>query len=88
MTQGLAVNVCVFFFFFAVSFLIGGKRPILKLSTRVLLVVLLGFAFAYVLSEHSFWHAIFGGATLILNITFIGFALIDYVNWHNGKAAR
>jgi hypothetical protein len=86
MMQGPAVNAYVFAFFFAASFLIGGKRPILTLSSRVLLVVVLGFAFGYVLSEHTVWHLVFGAAALILNLVFIGFALIDYVNWHNRKA--
>lgn len=88
MTQGSAVNAYVFCFFFAASFLIAGKRPILTLSTRALLVVVLGFAFGYVLSEHSLWHGVIGTGALILNVVFIGFALIDYVNWHKGKAQR
>jgi hypothetical protein len=71
-----------------VQSVIAGKRPILTLSTRALLVVVLGFAFGYVLSEHSLWHGIIGAGTLILNVVFIGFALIDYVNWHKGKAQR
>ena len=74
--------------FLAASFLIAGKRTILTLSTRALLIVVLGFAFAYVLSEHSLWHGIIGTGTLILNVVFIGFVLIDYVNWHKGKAPR
>jgi hypothetical protein len=88
MLQGPAVSAYVFAFFFAASFLITGKRPILALSTRVLLVVVLAFAFGYVLSEHTAWHIVFGAAALILNFIFIGFALIDYVNWHKGKAPR
>jgi len=88
MLQGPAVNAYVFAFFFAASFLITGKRPILTFSTRVLLVVVLAATFGYVLSEHTGWHIIFGAAALILNLTFIGFALIDYVNWHKGKAPR
>jgi hypothetical protein len=88
MTQGPAVNAYVFAFFFAASFLISGKRPILTLSTRVLLVVVLAFAFGYVLSEHTVWHSVLGAAALILNFVFIGFASIDYWNWHTGKASR
>ncbi len=65
--------------------MIAGKRPILALSTRALLVVVLAFAFAYVLSEHSLWHGIFGTGALILNVVFIGFALIDYVKWHRAR---
>ncbi len=85
---GPAVNAYVFCFFFAASFLIAGKRPILTLSTRALLVLLLGFAFGYVLSDHSRWHATLGAGALILNVVFIGFALIDYVNWHKAKDRR
>ncbi len=70
------------------SFVIAGKQPILTLSTRALLVVVLAFAFAYVLSEHSMWHGIIGTATLILNVVFIGFALIDYVSWHKARTSR
>jgi hypothetical protein len=88
MTQGPAVNAYVFIFFFAATFVIAGKRPILTLSTRALLVVVLACALGYVLSEHSAWHPIIGVGTLILNVVFIGFALIDYVNWHKGKAPR
>lgn len=67
------------------TFLIAGKRPILTLSTRALLVVVVAFALGYVLSEHSLWHGIIGTGTLILNVVFIGFALIDYVHWHRAK---
>jgi hypothetical protein len=88
MTQGPVVNAYVFCFFFAASFLIAGKRPILALSTRVLLVVVLAFAFGYVLSAHSGWHGIIGAGALILNIVFIAFAAIDYVNWRKGKVQR
>jgi hypothetical protein len=88
MLQGPALNAYVFAFFFAASFLISGKRPILTLSTRVLLVVVLAFAFGYVFSEHTLWHSVFGAAALILNLTFIGFAAIDCVNWHKAKAPR
>ncbi len=78
----------MFCFFFAAALLIAGKRPILTLSTRVLLVVVLACAFAYVLSEHSLWHELIGTGALILNVVFIGFALIDYVSWHRAKNQR
>ena len=88
MIQGPLVNAYVFCFAFAASFLIAGKRPILTLSTRALLVVVLGLALGYVLSEHSLWHGVIGTGALILNVVFIGFALIDYVNWHKAKGHR
>jgi hypothetical protein len=78
----------VFAFVCAADFLIAGKRPILTLSTRLLLVVVLGVAFGYVLSEHSLWHPVIGVGALILNVIFIGFALIDYVNWHKARTQR
>ena len=85
MMQGPFINAYAFCFAFAASFLIAGKRPILTLSTRAVLLILLAFAFGYVLSEHSLWHSILGTGALILNVLFIGFALIDYVNWHKRK---
>jgi hypothetical protein len=88
MTQAPAVNAYVFAFCFLASFLMAGKRPILQLSTRLLLVVVLAFAFAYVLSDHWAWHSVLGAGALILNLVFIGFALIDYVNWQKAKAER
>ncbi len=88
MTQGPVLDADVFAFFFAASFLIAGKRPILTLSTRGLLIGVLGLAFGYVLSEHSPWHGTLGVAALIANVVFIGFALIDYVNWHKAKTER
>jgi len=88
MTQGPALNAYVFCFFFAASFLIAGKRPILQLSTRLLLVGVLALGVGYVLSEHTPWHDVIGTAALILNLVFIGFALIDYVKWHKEKQSR
>jgi hypothetical protein len=85
MMQGPSLDAYIFCFFFAASFLIAGKRPILTLSTRALLVVVLAFAFAYVLIDHSVWHGIIGTGALILNVVFIGFALIDYVNWQKRR---
>jgi hypothetical protein len=67
-------------------FLIAGKRPILTLSTRLLLVLVVAFGFGYVLSDHWVWHDVVGAGALIVNVIFIGFALIDYVDWHRKKA--
>jgi hypothetical protein len=65
--------------------MIAGKRPILTLSTRVLLIVPLALAFGYVLSPHSSWHALLGTGVLITNVVFIGCALIDYVEWQKSR---
>jgi hypothetical protein len=88
MMQATAVNAYVFAFCFAASFLMTGKRPILQLSTRFLLVVVLAFALSYVLSDRSAWHGVIGAGALVLNLVFIGFALIDCVNWQKAKAQR
>jgi hypothetical protein len=68
--------------------MIAGKRPILTFSTRLLLVGVVALGFGYILSEHSPWHDLIGTAALILNVVFIGFALIDYVTWHKEKLPR
>ena len=70
---------------FAFGFLIAGKRPILKLSTRALLIVLFGAALAFALTENNPWHEEIGVGTLILNVVFVGFAVIDYRNWRKAK---
>jgi hypothetical protein len=66
---------------FAFGFLIAGKRPILTLSTRVLLTVLFGGVLAYALTDSNPWHPLIGVATAILNCVFIGFAAFDYLAW-------
>ncbi len=86
MLQGSLTNTSILCFFFAATYLIAGRRTILARSTRLLLTFLLAGAGAYVLTEHSVWHAIIGTGVLILNVLFGGFALIDYVNWHRARA--
>jgi hypothetical protein len=81
MAQGALVNTYVFLFMFAIGFLIAGKRPILALSTRVLLVVLFGGVLAYALTESYPWRPFIGVATAILNCVFIAFAAFDYLAW-------
>ncbi|MFN2460072.1 MAG: hypothetical protein ABR591_05240 [Candidatus Velthaea sp.] len=85
MVQGALLNTYVFLFMFAFGFLIAGKRPILTLSTRALLIVLFGSALGFALSENEPWHEMAGIATAILNVIFIAFAAIDYRNWHNNR---
>jgi hypothetical protein len=65
-----------------------GKRPILAFSTRVLLLFVFICGLGYVLSEHTPYHEILGTGALILNVMFIGFALIDYVTWQKEKLPR
>jgi hypothetical protein len=87
MAQGTLINTYVFVVFFAAGFVIAGKRPILTLSTRLVLLALIASAIGYVVSGESPWHSIIGAATLILNCVFIGFALIDYVNWNKKRTS-
>lgn len=79
------VNTYVFLFFFAFGFLIAGKRPILTLSTRALLIVLFGLALAYATTDGNPWHETIGVATLIANLVFVGFAFVDYLNWRKRR---
>jgi hypothetical protein len=85
MAQGALLNTYVFLFMFAFGFLVAGKRPILTLSTRVLLIVLFGGVLGYALSESSPYHALIGVGTGILNCVFIGFAATDYIAWRRGR---
>jgi hypothetical protein len=85
MAQGALLNTYVFLFMFAFGFLIAGKRPILTLSTRALLIVLFGGVLAYALTESHPWHPLIGVATAILNCVFIGFAAYDYIAWRRNK---
>lgn len=88
MMQGTTVNACVFCFCFVASFLLAGKRPILTLSTRAVLVAVVGLAIGYLLSDGSTWHNAIGVAALILNVIFIGFAVIDGFDWHRRQVRR
>ena len=88
MIQGTAVNVCVFGFCFVASFLLAGRRPILTFSTRAVLVAVVGLAIGDVLSESSPWHVVIGVGALILNLIFIGFAVIDGFAWRRRQARR
>lgn len=87
MAQGAFVNTYVFLFMFAFGFLIAGKRPILKLSTRALLVALFGAALAFALTDGNRWHETIGIGTAILNVIFVAYAGIDYINWRKNKDA-
>jgi hypothetical protein len=70
----------VFLLAFAAAFLLGGKRPFLQLSTRVLLVVLLGVAASFATADGAWYRPIVGTATIVANVLFVLFAGIDYVN--------
>jgi prepilin signal peptidase PulO-like enzyme (type II secretory pathway) len=82
---GTAINVYVFIFAFASMFLLGQKRPMLALSTRVLLAVLLGLALGYAAAVDQWYRGYLGVATLIANALFIAFATIDFVGWHRKR---
>jgi hypothetical protein len=88
MTTGAALNTYVFLFAFASMFLLGAKRPLLALSTRLLLVVLLGLGITYMAEPNAWFHGHVGVATLIANALFVGFAAIDFLNWQKKRAAE
>lgn len=86
MTSGAAVDVYVFLFAFASAFLLGGKRPFLALSTRAMLLVLLGLALTYAVGTELWYRAYVGVATLVANGLFVAFAAIDYARWRKTRA--
>jgi hypothetical protein len=83
-----AVNMYVFIFAFASAFLLGQKRPMLALSTRALLAVLLGLALGYAVAVDQWFRSYLGVATLIANVLFIAFAAIDFINWQKKRQAE
>jgi len=83
-----AIDMCVFLFAFAASFLLAHKRPMLALSTRALLAVLLGLALAYALGEGAWYRPYAGVATLVANGLFIAFAAIDFHGWQKKRLSR
>ncbi len=82
---GSAIDMYVFVFAFASAFLLGQKRPLLALSTRVLLAVLLGLALGYSAAEGQWYRGYLGVATLIANVLFVGFAAIDFYSWQKKR---
>jgi hypothetical protein len=83
---GSAINMYVFLFAFAAAFLLAQKRPMLTLSTRALLAVLLGLALGYALSVDQWYRSYLGVATLIANVMFVAFAAIDFIDWQKKRA--
>lgn len=82
---GSALDIYVFVFAFASAFLLGQRRPLLALSTRVLLAALLGLALGYALSDGQWYRPLLAGATLIANALFIAFAAIDFYGWQKRR---
>ena len=82
---GNAINMYVFLFAFASAFLLAQKRPLLALSTRALLAVLLGLALGYAVSADQWYRGYLGVATLIANGLFIAFAAIDFHSWQKKR---
>jgi hypothetical protein len=80
-----AIDMCVFIFAFATSFLLAQKRPMLALSTRALLAVLVGLALWYAVGDGQWYRPLVGAATLIANVLFIVFALLDYRGWQKKR---
>ncbi len=84
MTGG-ALDMYVFVFAFAAAFLLAQKRPLLALSTRVLLTTLLGLALGYAAAAGQWYREYLGVATLIANALFIAFAAIDFHTWQKKR---
>ena len=80
-----AIDMCVFVFAFAASFLLAQKRPMLALSTRVLLAVLLGLALLYAMGDGKWYRPYAGAATLIANVLFVVFAALDFRTWQKKR---
>lgn len=85
MTSVAVLHTYVFLLSFASAFLLGGKRPLLALSTRVMLVVLLGLALGYALTADAWYRGYLGVATLIVNLLFVAFVAIDFRRWQKAK---
>lgn len=84
--MGSLTDVYIFLFFFAFGYLIAGKKVILALSTRVVLTVLFGCAVWFATSVGSTWHDLIGVATLILNVIFVAFGVMDYLAFVNNRS--
>jgi hypothetical protein len=80
-----AIDMCVFLFAFAAAFLLGQKRPMLTLSSRVLLTVLLGLAVGYAAAEGRWYREYLAAATLATNVLFVAFAAIDFHGWQKRR---
>ena len=83
--QSVALNTSVFLFCFAFGFLLAGKRPILTVSTRIVLLGVVVFAAAFALLDDPRFHAILGAATVIANVLFVAFAAIDFYRWRKHR---
>jgi hypothetical protein len=88
MTSEAALHTYVFLLSFASAFLLGGKRPLLAFSTRVVLVVLLALAVDYAVATTAWYHGFVGVATLIANALFVGFVAVDVRNWQRRRKER
>jgi len=88
--MGLLNTLYVFLFFLAFGYLIAGNNVMLRLSTRIVLIVLFGSALLFATSIGTWWHETVGVATLIANLGWRDAVLKDQmlykgVNLANGK---
>lgn len=83
--MGPLTGTSIFLFFFAFGYLIAGKNVILTLSTRIVLVVLFGCAASFAISGGTPWHDVLGAATMILNVIFLAFGIMDYLAFLNNR---
>jgi hypothetical protein len=86
--MGSPNSLYVFLFCFAFGYLIAGKNAMLRLSTRIVLIVLFGCALLFATSTGSRWHETVGVATIIANTIFLTFGVMDYLAFVKGDRGR
>jgi hypothetical protein len=86
--MGSLNSLCVFLFCFAFGYLIAGKNAMLQLSTRIVLIVLFGCALLFATTTGSRWHETVGVATVIANMIFLAFGVMDYLAFVKGDRGR
>ncbi len=77
--MGSLNNLYVFLFCFAFGYLLAGKNAMLRLSTRIVLIALFGCALLFATSTGTWWHETVGVATVIANVIFLAFGVMDYL---------
>lgn len=83
--MGPLTGTYIFLLCSAFGYLIAGKNVMLTLSTRVVLVALFGCAASFAISGGTPWHDVLGAATMILNLLFLTFGVMDYLAFLNNR---
>jgi len=81
-----ALDVAVFLFCFSLAYLISGRRRVLALSTRVLLLLLIGLAAGFAFAGGGELHLALGAATMTADVLFVAFVAIDFYRWSRLRA--